>query len=179
MPTRLAAPLALALVAVAWLPAARAAGGRGCTIVGTAGADRLRGTIGADVICARGGDDQIRGLRGSDVVFAGRGDDSVRANRGADVVQGGHGHDTVMGGHGDDDLRGGDGSDYLEGEAGRDILLGGRDAEGCLHAEDGRRDRGSGGPGRDAYRIDGRDEIGSVEVLFPTCPAVSTPPPGP
>ena len=32
---------------------------RGCTITGTAGADRLRGTRGDDVICGLGGDDLV------------------------------------------------------------------------------------------------------------------------
>jgi hypothetical protein len=66
-----------------------------CTIEGTGGPDRLRGTPGNDVICAYGG---------------------------RDVVNGGGGNDLVLGGPGGDRIRGGGGLDTLLGNAGRDRL---------------------------------------------------------
>ena len=86
---------------------------RGCTITGTARADRLRGTRGDDVICGFGGDDRIEG---------GGGDDALFGDAGRDRVDGGDGDDTLYGGEGDDALRrarvvsGGPGTDALDGE---------------------------------------------------------------
>jgi N-acetylglucosamine-6-sulfatase len=53
-----------------------------CTIRGTAGADRIRGTRWFDYVCARGGRDIIR-VRDArfDIVLCGRGIDFVRADR--------------------------------------------------------------------------------------------------
>ena len=85
---------------------------RGCTITGTARADRLRGTRGDDVICGLGGDDRIDG---------GGGDDALFGDAGRDRVDGGEGDDTLYGGEGDDALKGeivsgGPGTDALDGE---------------------------------------------------------------
>ena len=77
---------------------------RGCTINGTPGADRLRGTSRDDVICA------------------GDGDDRVEAHGGDDAVFGDAGNDRIEGGSGDDTLYGGDGRDRLDGGSGRDVL---------------------------------------------------------
>ena len=59
---------------------------RGCTITGTRGADRLRGTARGDVICGLGGDDRIDGRGGDDAVFG---------DAGRDRLEGGDGHDTL------------------------------------------------------------------------------------
>ena len=75
---------------------------RPCTITGTNGADRLRGTRRDDVICGLGGDDTIA---------AGDGDDVVYGDAGADRIDGGDGDDTLYGGEGEDRLDGGRGSD--------------------------------------------------------------------
>ncbi|MBM2620642.1 hypothetical protein JIG36_34595 [Actinoplanes sp. LDG1-06] len=90
--------------------ASTTAGGvrRACTVVGTAGKDRLRGTSGNDVICGLGGNDTIDGLGGND------------------VIDGGTGNDTINGGAGDDRISGGAGADYLEGGPGINSCL--RDA---------------------------------------------------
>ncbi|HKE73492.1 MAG TPA: neocarzinostatin apoprotein domain-containing protein, partial [Acidimicrobiales bacterium] len=50
----------------------------GCTIVGTAGDDRLTGTAGDDVLCGLGGDDVLSGLAGNDRILGGDGDDVLR-----------------------------------------------------------------------------------------------------
>jgi hypothetical protein len=64
-----------------------------CTILGTAGKDRLQGTAGDDVICGLGGNDTLTGAAGNDLLY------------------GGAGNDTLAGGLGNDDLRGEAGSD--------------------------------------------------------------------
>ena len=75
-----------------------------CTITGTAGNDRLRGTRRDDVICGLGGDDRIDGRDGDDAVFG---------DAGSDWIDGGDDEDT---------LYGGDGDDRLDGEQGWDVL---------------------------------------------------------
>ena len=84
---------------------------RPCTITGTPGADRLRGTWRDDVICGLGGDDVIDGRWGDDAIMGDAGDDRIR------------------GGDGDDTLYGGEGDDRLDGERGRDVLSGGPGAD--------------------------------------------------
>ncbi len=80
---------------------------RPCTITGTAGPDRLRGTRADDVICGLGGDDVIDGRDGDDALF------------------GDGGRDRIDGGDGDDTLYGGEDADRLDGERGSDVLSGG------------------------------------------------------
>lgn len=69
-----------------------------CTILGTAGDDRMWGTTRADVMC---------GLEGSDV---------MRGREFGDVMKGGPGHDVLRGGPGEDFARGGRGSDHCYAE---------------------------------------------------------------
>jgi len=66
---------------------------RGCTITGTARADRLLGTSRADVICGLGGDDRIDGGGGDDAIFGDAGDDRVAGGAGADTIYGDDGDD--------------------------------------------------------------------------------------
>jgi uncharacterized repeat protein (TIGR01451 family) len=86
---------------------------RGCTIVGTPGADVIDGTAGADVICGWGGADQIDGKGG---------DDRILGQGGADVLTGGAGADKLLGGGGNDTLHAGDGlaNDIVDGQSGVD-----------------------------------------------------------
>lgn len=70
----------------------------GCTIVGTAGDDRLTGTAGDDVMCGLGGDDVVSGRSGDDRIFGGAGDDRLRGGPGDDVLVGGPGRDRSDGG---------------------------------------------------------------------------------
>jgi hypothetical protein len=91
---------------------------RGCTVTGTAGADRLVGTAGDDVICALGGKDLILAGGGADVLFGDAGDDRIEAGAGDDTAYGGDGVDRLEGQDGDDVLAGGPGRDRLEGGAG-------------------------------------------------------------
>jgi Ca2+-binding RTX toxin-like protein len=117
-----------------------------CTIKGTKGDDRLRGTPGRDVICAYSGDDTIDALGGNDFVFG---------QAGNDRIDGGPGRDHLFGGIGADRLRGGSGPDYLYAAKGRDRLDGGSGADALYGDLGGDRLRGdsadfiSGGPGND------------------------------
>jgi Ca2+-binding RTX toxin-like protein len=158
-----------------------------CTIVGTAGDDRIRGSSGNDVICGLGGEDVVAGGGGRDLIDGGDGNDRLTGASGADVLVGlrgrdrlaggtgrdgaggGQGRDRVRGGAGADRLYGGSGNDRLFGGGGRDRMAGaaGRDR---LSARDRRRDRVSGGRGRDRAAVDtGRrglrlDLVGGVEA---------------
>ncbi len=89
--------------------------GRPATIVGTAGADRIRGTRRSDVIVGRGGADRIEGRGGADLICGGGGNDTLI---------GGAGDDVLVGGAGRDRLRGGRGDDWCNGGAGRDVVTG-------------------------------------------------------
>lgn len=83
-----------------------------CTIVGTSGQDRLRGTPYDDVICGLGGADVIAGRSGADILDGGAG---------ADLLVGGPGYDELLGAGGDDLLDSRDGRrDDVDGGAGDD-----------------------------------------------------------
>jgi hypothetical protein len=130
---------------------------RGCTVFGTPANDLIGGTNGDDVICGFGGKDEIRGYGGNDV---------VHGDGGNDLVIGGTGNDRLLGGAGGDRLRGDSGNDVLSGGGGGDVHSGG-DGRDTLYARDRRRDRVSGGPGRDRAKVDRRlDRRRSVEALF-------------
>lgn len=101
------------------------------TIVGTAAADTINGTAGADVIVGGAGDDVINGLGGNDRICGDAGDDTIRGGAGNDTVFGGSGSDDIRGEAGNDTLLGNPGSgsnddagDYLNGGAGSDTLDG-------------------------------------------------------
>lgn len=116
-PARAAALVALfvsslTVVGVTQSPAAYAATGERCTIVGTAGPDRLVGTRRDDVICGRGGADVLIGRGGADVLDAGRGGDALVGGAGPDTLVGGPGDDDLVGGTGPDDLTGGTGTNW-------------------------------------------------------------------
>jgi Ca2+-binding RTX toxin-like protein len=74
----------------------------GCTIVGTAGDDRLVGTAGDDVMCGMEGNDVLSGRAGNDRIFGGAGDDRLRGGPGRDLLVGGPGRDRSDGGAGRD-----------------------------------------------------------------------------
>jgi Ca2+-binding RTX toxin-like protein len=114
--------------------------GRRATIVGTNGANKLRGTNGADVIVARGGKDTVNGGGGKDLICGEGGKDTLRGGAGADQLSGGAAKDVLRGGAGGDLLQGGGASDRLFGEAGRDRLSGGPGDDLMV-----------GGPGKDRF----------------------------
>jgi hypothetical protein len=73
---------------------------RGCTITGTPGDDRIKGTRGDDVICAGAGDDRVDGGGGDDAIFGDDGDDRLRGGPGDDTLYGDAGADRLDGGGG-------------------------------------------------------------------------------
>ena len=85
----------------------------GCTIKGSARADRLVGTSGPDVICGLGGNDVIAGNGGNDTLIGGAGNDRLDGGTGSDLIMGGDGRDTLIGGAQSDQLMGGTGTDQL------------------------------------------------------------------
>ncbi|MCG7208754.1 calcium-binding protein [Streptomyces arenae] len=98
---------------------------RGCTIIGTSGADRLNGTFGNDVICGLGGNDTLLGNGGTDTVYG---------DYGNDTIDGGAGNDTLYGGPGDDSVSGSAGNDRVvttDGVSGNDTANGGLGTDTC------------------------------------------------
>jgi Ca2+-binding RTX toxin-like protein len=104
---------------------------RGCTITGTDGNDRLRGTSRDDVICGLGGDDRIDGGGGDDAVFGDAGRDRLEGGNGDDTLYGDDGDDVLSGGFGDDVLSGGPDDDRLAGGPGADYQAGGEGTDQC------------------------------------------------
>jgi Ca2+-binding RTX toxin-like protein len=108
-----------------------------CTILGTPGKDRIRGTRGNDVICGLGGSDRIAGGRGRDVIDGANGGDRLNGAAGADLLLGLRGRDRLRGGSGKDRAGSGAASDRLA-------------------VRDRKRDTVDGGKGRDRARVDRR-----------------------
>jgi Ca2+-binding RTX toxin-like protein len=162
--------------------------GQPATIVGTNGADDIKGTPGDDVIVLRGGDDSVSARAGADLVCGGDGDDFIDLAVGADRADGGKGGDGIFGGGGADrllgragvdGLAGGSGADVSKGQAGSDFLA---DGEG--------HDRLIGGPGSEVLNggegndriIGGPGDFDLASYLLATGPvtvdlAISTPQP--
>ncbi len=104
-----------------------------CTMLGTAGDDRLVGTPGDDVICGLGGNDAVSGGSGNDQLFGGDGTDVLRGDAGDDRLMGEGGADTLDGGTGADVLSGGAGSDaatYASRTAAVNVTIGGGTPDG-------------------------------------------------
>ncbi|WP_281289840.1 Ig-like domain-containing protein [Nocardioides rubriscoriae] len=91
-------------------------------VVGTARADRVRGTTLAEVVLARGGADRVVGAGEGDLLCGEAGDDRLEGGAGDDALYGGTGADTLVGGPGRDRLVGGPGRDRLVGAPG-DVLV--------------------------------------------------------
>jgi len=122
--------------------------GRQAKILGTDGADILKGTPERDVIWGGKGDDEVFGSLGNDLLCGGPGADIVHGGRGNDEVDGGaDGGDRAIGGLGDDKVLGGAGpGDEAVGDLGIDIVNGGSGKEDVVHGDYG-YDRMSGGAG--------------------------------
>jgi len=87
-------------------PPATRCGKRVATLVGTPGRDRIRGSIGPDVIATGAGADRIKGGAGNDRICSGAGPDSIKGGRGKDTLVGGKGADRIRGGPGHDSCPG-------------------------------------------------------------------------
>lgn len=81
-----------------------------CTVLGTNQSQKLVGSPGKDVICAKGGKDRIFAGDGSDVLLGGRGNDKLFGEGGRDFLQGDKGSDRLDGGPKRDACRQGPGS---------------------------------------------------------------------
>ncbi len=66
----------------------------GCTIIGTAGPDRITGTNLDDIICSLAGNDRITSRGGDDLILAGNGNDIVSSGAGDDIINAGTGTTT-------------------------------------------------------------------------------------
>jgi Ca2+-binding RTX toxin-like protein len=142
-----------------------------CTIVGTAGDDRLRGTQHDDVICALAGDDRVDGRRGNDTLILGPGMDMAGGGGGQDVIRAGADRDGPLeGGPGNDRIYGRGGVDGMLDWTGVDLLSGGAGDDICMNAGDGEGgDVIRGGPGRDNFWADDGDRVFSVEHRVLSC----------
>jgi Ca2+-binding RTX toxin-like protein len=128
-----------------------------CTVTGTEGRDRLRGTGAGDVICGLGGNDAIRGGDGDDIIIGGRGKDRLAGGRGSDRLYGNGRRDILRGQSGRDRLVGGWGPDRIYGNAGND----------ALRSRDRRRgDRVFGGRGFDRAWVNRGDRVRRAERVF-------------
>lgn len=144
--------------------ASGSAGAVTCTITGTAGRDRLKGTKGDDVICGLGGPDRITGLAGDDILIGGGGNDRIHGGTGDDRLLGNAGNDRMFGSSGADRLEGGSGRDFLVGAKGRDRITGGSGNDRLVASRDRRGgDRINGGKGRDRAMVNRRDRKRSIE----------------
>jgi len=93
------------------------------TIDGGDGNDKLLGRGGDDLISGAGGNDYISGDGGNDVASGGDGDDKVTGGAGRDTLSGDAGNDRVLGQGGSGDwISGGDGNDTLNGGNGTDVV---------------------------------------------------------
>jgi N-acetylglucosamine-6-sulfatase len=108
-----------------------------CLIAGTAAANRLRGTIYYDTLCANAGADRIEARSGNDVLYGGHGDDLLYGEGGHDRIYPGLGLDRAYGG------------------IGRDVI----------HAADGRRDVIGCGTGIDTVYVNPGDVVSGCEAI--------------
>jgi Ca2+-binding RTX toxin-like protein len=123
---------------------------------GTAGADRIIGSLFGDRIDSGAGNDDVDANAGDDCVTGGDGEDQLLGGNGHDDVRGGPDEDRVFGASGRDALHGQGGNDHLRGSSGNDRVFGG----GGRDRVDGgsNDDRVSGGAGNDRlYAGPGRD----------------------
>ena len=114
---------------------------------GGGGGDRLNGAAGMDVLIGDDGDDDLRGGPDDDSLSGGAGVDFLDGEDGADSVYGGSGEDRIFGGLGSDHLYGEGQADYLSGGGDSDFLYGGEGTD-ILDGAEG-ADYASGGEGDD------------------------------
>ena len=77
----------------------------------TESGNKLIGSAGADAIKGLGGNDQISGRAGNDRLDGGTGNDKLKGEAGSDVLLGRSGRDSINGGSNNDKLYGGAGAD--------------------------------------------------------------------
>jgi Ca2+-binding RTX toxin-like protein len=103
------------------------------TIIGSAQADVIVGSMGEDTITGGGtiiadnlsggsGNDHITGAGGADTLDGGAGNDTLNGEGGNDIINGGTGNDIIAGGSGTDTIEGDAGADVISGGTGNDIF---------------------------------------------------------
>lgn len=153
-------------------------GGPVKVIVGGPGVDNLDGSDGRDKISGGTGQDTINGFAGSDRLDAGAGTDLVLGGRGDDRLLGRAGNDGLMDFEGDNVMIGAGGRDTFsaisnDGSAatGSSRLSGGAGGDVFL-IRNGRRDRASGGSGRDLAEVNRGDVLRSIEEIARRAPRI-------
>ena len=110
-------------------------------LIGGDGADQIFGVGGSNRLLGGDGIDLITGAEGNDTIFGGKQGDLIDGGRGNDLIKGGGGADEIFGGNNDDSIFGQAGDDILGGGDGVDSLLGGKGDDDL-----------SGGAGNDTLR---------------------------
>lgn len=131
-------------------------------IEGSAGRDRISGGGGYDAISGHGGPDRLDGGAGPDLLIGGEGDDRLLGRAGRDGMIDFQGRDVMIGAAGDDNLTAvsNDGS-----PATGSARLSGGEGDDSFLIRNRRRDRASGGRGRDSAAVDKRDVLRSMEEV--------------
>ena len=144
-------------------------GGRGNdSLNGSAGRDRITGGPGIDGLTGQAGRDRLDAGAGSDQVTGGKGDDTLLGRGGEDGLVDNQGANVIIGAAGDDALftltvgSPATGSSRVVGGAGDDTFM----------IRNRRRDRASGGPGRDSAVADGIDVRRSIETVLTRIPRI-------
>ena len=135
-------------------------------LLGGAGQDFLDGAAGDDQLFGGDGDDAVLGNLGHDTLYGGSGTDWLLGSAGNDQIFGDHGGDALYGGQENDSLWGGDGGDLLYGGAGDDYLHAGPGTD-RLYGELGHdtlvagtgQDHLQGGSGRDHFVFRSIDDL--------------------
>lgn len=127
-------------------------------VLGTNGADALKGSQVDDEVFGMAGDDSLSGFGGDDLIYGNHGSDRIFGNAGHDRLFGDTGHDYIDGGHGDDTIEGGENDDTVNGGTGLDRITGGSGADQIWGGTD--RDMLKGGVDDDTiYGGFGADDI--------------------
>ncbi|MEX0381707.1 hypothetical protein V6X02_00010 [Spiribacter sp. 1M153] len=95
----------------------------GLQVIGTDGANTVKGSEFGDFVLGAGGADDLFGYEGDDVLLGGAGDDSLFGHAGNDVLIGGAGGDEGYGGAGNDIFVGGAGANTFDGGAGSNTVV--------------------------------------------------------
>ena len=134
-------------------------GGAGNDVIGTGALnDEVSGGAGDDLISGLGGDDRLAGDVGADRLDGGAGNDHLDGGADNDVLFGNADRDILLGDAGDDLLDGGAGNDDLNGGVGNDLLDGGEGDDRLDGGAD--NDRLLGGVGHDVLAGDaGNDDL--------------------
>jgi len=106
----------------------------GAEIVGSLGANTLRGSDFSDVIRGVAGENALYGGGGNDVLIAGTGNDQMFGGTGNDVFISGAGNNNAYGGSGNDIFVANNGNDSFDGGAGTDTVIA---AAGAVISADG------------------------------------------